>query len=51
MDALQCDLEQVREEKLCLESVAKYLGELRRGIATGQEILRYYKFVMYILAN
>ncbi|XP_058630694.1 centriolin isoform X2 [Onychostoma macrolepis] len=41
VDALQCDLEQVREEMLCPESVAKYLGELRRGIATGQEILSF----------
>ncbi|XP_043095142.1 centriolin isoform X3 [Puntigrus tetrazona] len=44
VDALQCDLEQVREELLCPESIAKYLRELRRGIATGQEILRYYSF-------
>ncbi|XP_016408818.1 centriolin-like [Sinocyclocheilus rhinocerous] len=41
VDALQCDLEQVREELLCPESVAKHLGELRRAIATGQEILRF----------
>ncbi len=51
MDALHCDLEQVREEKLCPESMAKYLGELRRGITTGQEILRYYSFLMYILTK
>ncbi|XP_073696104.1 centriolin [Garra rufa] len=41
VDALQSDLEQVREELLCPESVAKHLGELRRGIATGQEILSF----------
>uniref|UniRef100_A0A671KCE9 Centriolin n=1 Tax=Sinocyclocheilus anshuiensis TaxID=1608454 RepID=A0A671KCE9_9TELE len=41
VDALQCDLEQVREELLCPESVAKHLGELRRAIATGQEILSF----------
>ncbi|XP_050965080.1 centriolin isoform X2 [Labeo rohita] len=41
VDALQGDLEQVREELLCPESVAKHLGELRRGIATGQEILSF----------
>lgn len=51
MDALQCDLEQVREELLCPESVAKHLGELKRAIATGQEILRYYRFFLYILAD
>lgn len=50
VDALQGDLEQVREELLCPESVAKHLGELRRGIATGQEILRYYRFLLDILA-
>ncbi|XP_026051073.1 centriolin-like [Carassius auratus] len=41
VDALQDDLEQVREELLCPESVTKYLGELRRGIATGQEELSF----------
>ncbi|XP_042580752.1 centriolin-like isoform X3 [Cyprinus carpio] len=41
VDALQCDLEQVREELLCPESVAKHLGELKRAIATGQEILSF----------
>lgn len=51
MDALQDDLEQVREELLCPESVTKYLGELRRGIATGQEELRYYRFVLDILVS
>ncbi|XP_016341825.1 centriolin-like [Sinocyclocheilus anshuiensis] len=41
VDALQGDLEQVREELLCPESVAKHLGELRRGIVTGQEELSF----------
>uniref|UniRef100_A0A672KSY6 Centriolin n=2 Tax=Sinocyclocheilus grahami TaxID=75366 RepID=A0A672KSY6_SINGR len=41
VDALQCDLEQVREELLCPKSVAKHLGELRRAIATGQEIISF----------
>ncbi|KAK2911620.1 hypothetical protein Q8A67_003753 [Cirrhinus molitorella] len=41
VNALQGDLEQVREELLCPESVAKRIGELRRGIATGQEILSF----------
>ncbi|XP_016397491.1 centriolin-like [Sinocyclocheilus rhinocerous] len=41
VDALQGELEQVREELLCPESVAKHLGELRRGIATGQEELSF----------
>uniref|UniRef100_A0A672NRV6 Centriolin n=1 Tax=Sinocyclocheilus grahami TaxID=75366 RepID=A0A672NRV6_SINGR len=41
VDALQGDLEQVREELLCTESVAKRLGELRRSIATGQEELSF----------
>lgn len=39
VDALQGDLEQVREELLCPENVAKHLGELSRAIATGQEEL------------
>ncbi|XP_059403396.1 centriolin isoform X2 [Carassius carassius] len=41
VDALQDDLEQVREELLCPESVTKHVGELRRGIATGQEELSF----------
>lgn len=49
MDALQDDLEQVREELLCPESVNKHLEELRRGIATGQEELRYYRFLLDII--
>ncbi|XP_067294103.1 centriolin isoform X2 [Pseudorasbora parva] len=39
VDALQGDLEQIREELLCPENVAKHLGELSRAIATGQEEL------------
>ncbi|ROL42576.1 Centriolin [Anabarilius grahami] len=39
VDALQGDLEQVREELICPEKVAKHLGELTRAIATGQEEL------------
>ncbi|XP_048046042.1 centriolin isoform X4 [Megalobrama amblycephala] len=39
VDALQGDLEQVREELICPEKVAKHLGELIRAIATGQEEL------------
>lgn len=51
MDALQGDLEQVREGLICPEKVAKHLGELTRAIATGQEELRYDRFLLYILAN
>lgn len=51
VDALQGDLEQVREELLCPYSVAKHLGDLRRGITTGQEILRYCRFLLEILAH
>ncbi|KAK9974259.1 hypothetical protein ABG768_022365 [Culter alburnus] len=41
VDALQGDLEQVREELICPEKVAKHLGELTRAIATGQEELSF----------
>ncbi|XDV20098.1 hypothetical protein PO909_025480 [Leuciscus waleckii] len=39
VDALHGDLEQVKDELLCPENVAKHLGELSRAIATGQEEL------------
>ncbi|XP_077087989.1 centriolin isoform X2 [Siphateles boraxobius] len=39
VDALYGDLEQVKDELLRPENVAKHLGELSRAIATGQEEL------------
>ncbi|KAG1957201.1 centriolin [Pimephales promelas] len=39
VDALHGDLEQVKDELLHPENVAKHLGELSRAIATGQEEL------------
>lgn len=51
MDALHGDLEQVKDELLHPENVAKHLGELSRAIATGQEELRYDRFLLYVLAD
>ncbi|XP_073807662.1 centriolin isoform X4 [Danio rerio] len=41
VEAFQDDLNSVREQLLCPESVARHLGELRRGITTGQKELSF----------